>query len=328
MSWYELLIQHAGVVEVTAIQGDRIQVGLFDDPDAASAAAIALPGNVYTTFNAPKPHIRATNRMGCRRLKDDDIAFHRWLLFDFDPVRDTGMATEAQGLAARERTREAHHYLRSLGWPAPVSACSGNGFHLLYRCDLAADSGTKAMLFDLYRGLGDRFSDDAVKFDAMVRNPSRLTRAYGSMNCKGDGPARLSRVWARGGAEPVSFEQIQELALRLKPAEKPRHTVSHTKASGGGYVDWKRIDLVGWMHALGYLKTDLGGGNYGCECPWGDEHSTPPAHNYSDCIVMNGTHARRGFPLFFCHHDSCRHRWLPHLIGELGGAENYLLGGA
>ena len=66
----------------------------------------------------------------------------RWLLIDVDPERPSGIsATDAEKAAAQKKAREIYRFLKERGWPEPVVADSGNGYHLLYRIDLPCDDG-------------------------------------------------------------------------------------------------------------------------------------------------------------------------------------------
>ena len=81
-------------------------------------------------------------------------------------------ATDAELAVALERTRSVAEHLTVVGWPAPVLAMSGNGYHLLYRVDLPADDGglVKAVL----AALADQFSDDAVTVDPRTLLPAEI----------------------------------------------------------------------------------------------------------------------------------------------------------
>ena len=72
------------------------------------------------------------------------MTVRRWLLVDADPVRDPHVsATETEKRTAHEIAQQIRADLAAQGWPAPILADSGNGYHLLYRVDLpGADGGT------------------------------------------------------------------------------------------------------------------------------------------------------------------------------------------
>jgi hypothetical protein len=56
------------------------------------------------------------------------------------------------------------------------------------------------------KALAAKFDTSAVKIDQKVFNASRITKAYGTMTCKGDGmperPHRISCMFAPSGLKP------------------------------------------------------------------------------------------------------------------------------
>src|SRR2546421_1781053 len=68
---------------------------------------------------------------------DKEILRYRWLLIDCDPERLAHISsTDEEHEAALQRSYEVRDYLRSLGFPDPIEADSGNGRHLMYLIDL------------------------------------------------------------------------------------------------------------------------------------------------------------------------------------------------
>jgi len=139
---------------------------------------------------------RSHNRlMGARRgetSSDNNIQRRRWLLVDCDPERPSGVsATGSEKAHADARCLAIRETLRSAGWPEPVRADSGNGYHLLYRVELPVDSDLPKRCLD---ALALRFDDAAVKIDRTVFNPSRIVKLYGTLTQKGDHCPDLGRV--------------------------------------------------------------------------------------------------------------------------------------
>lgn len=133
---------------------------------------------------------------------DADIVHRNMLLIDFDPSSaergSNDSATDAEKETARERMDEVFEWLRDLGFPEPIFADSGNGWHLLFRIDLPNDDQSRKMLRYFLLALSKRFSDDQVAVDITVHNASRITKLYGTQARKGehreDRPHRLSRL--------------------------------------------------------------------------------------------------------------------------------------
>ena len=133
---------------------------------------------------------------------DADIVRRIMLLIDFDPSspeRGTNdSATDAEKEAARLKMEEVFEWLQALGFPEPVFADSGNGWHLLFAIDLPNDEESHRLIRDVLQALSKRFSDDQVAVDISVHNASRITKLYGTAARKGvdrtDRPHRPSKL--------------------------------------------------------------------------------------------------------------------------------------
>ena len=145
-----------GVHEVRLLR-PAIAAGYFDSWDAALIAVENEPEYraAYFTLNpitvpvgiSPNP---ATLRSSRNTAGDLDITRRVWLLIDLDPVRSAGTnSTDEEKQSAREQAEAARQFLSGRGWPSPLLADSGNGWHLLYRIDLPND----AVSTDLVRGI-------------------------------------------------------------------------------------------------------------------------------------------------------------------------------
>ena len=196
------------VVELRALATQRgVVAGYFDADHQEELVKMAarLSGaaqGVYITLNpilrdclarsANRPTPYAKNTTG-----DKEITHRHWLLIDTDPARPRGISAndEEHDLALRKAT-DIRAWLREQGWPDPIFADSGNGGHLLYRIDLPADDG--GLLQRVLKTLQERFGDKAVAVDLTVHNPSRISKLYGTLACKGDSlpdrPHRIARL--------------------------------------------------------------------------------------------------------------------------------------
>lgn len=207
---YRVLIAPDQVVELRAVDVRRgrgrphTEAGFFDGGHLREMARVALEvtphaKGVYFTLNPLHPDLLARR---CNRIdwagegelaKDKDVLARRWLLVDADPVRDPLIsATDAEKARALEVIRAVQSYLDSKGWPRPVLADSGNGYHLLYRVDLPAQDGGRVER--TLRMLAERFDTAQVTIDRSVHNPARLCKLPGTMARKGDSiPTRPHR---------------------------------------------------------------------------------------------------------------------------------------
>ena len=94
----------------------------------------------------------------------------RRLTIDFDPDRPAGIsATDEEKVLASRLTWTARLDLHALGWPDPIEADSGNGYHLNYAVDLPADDGGLVERF--LESLSARYSSPTVKVDASLFTP-------------------------------------------------------------------------------------------------------------------------------------------------------------
>ncbi len=203
-----VLFDGGSVVEMRVFgpSGDVLS-GYYDDHDALARQAQRLDTygyQVYASLNeigtvSSERVLNTTPSKVESTTADRDIARRRWLPIDVDPVRPSGVSsTDGEKRAAYVRSKAVRDYLRGEGWPEPVIADSGNGFHLLYPLDLPNDEKSREIVKGVLWALAHKFDDDLVKIDVSVHNASRLVRLYGTHNAKGvstpERPHRRSRI--------------------------------------------------------------------------------------------------------------------------------------
>jgi hypothetical protein len=187
---------------------------------------------VYFTLNP----VRAELADGRKSATDADVIGRRRLLIDCDPRRDP----EALDAARREAKEQGRDFaglsatdlekatslatavairddLTDRGWPEPVFADSGNGYHLIYAVDLPNDAVSRDLVKLMLESLATKFSSPSVEVDTSVFNASRIVKLYGTAACKGEHtaerPHRVSRVLKVPRAfTPVPRELIEALA--------------------------------------------------------------------------------------------------------------------
>src|SRR5262249_12250235 len=149
-----------------------------------------------------------------------------WLPLDFDPIKPAGVSsTDAEKAAAKTTAVACLKFLKEQGWPHPIIADSGNGYHVLFAIDLPNDEPSKALLKKVFESLAARFNNDRVKFDMTNFNAARIFKLYGTIAGKGDElpdrPHRLSRLLkVHDLMQPLEVAQLEAVA-KLKP-EGPR----------------------------------------------------------------------------------------------------------
>lgn len=238
-----LLFPAGNVTEVRVMSDDGVIAGWFNDPAKLAAALRDLSGKhtaIFYTLNPCDPALleRADNILKHKvsvTTKGPEILKRRRLLLDFDPVRKSGISsTDAEKAAALELMKVVYAYLKSLGWPDPISADSGNGYHLLYLLDLPNTFEVTTAVRNVLNFLATKFDTPAVTLDIKVYDPNRICCAYGTMKCKGantpERPWRMSKLRSTtGGKVPVTLDQLQALV----PIPTP---VVHTPSKGSVIV--------------------------------------------------------------------------------------------
>ena len=300
------------VIELRAIHRigkKRIDAGYFDaahwDDLAEHAMRLSEKGAaVYVTLNPvdPQLHSRYHNRVENfvkATTTDKQIVRRRWLLVDLDPVRPAGTSSNnIQLLAAKDFAKAIYKYLLGLGWPEPLVAMSGNGYHLLYSIDLPNDEASTSLVKSVLATLADRFDDPAVKVDRGVYNPARICKLYGTIANKGDQtevtPWRLSRLLRT--PERVFVTAIQLEGLRgsgPSPLARISENEFTTQLTGTFSLD----DFL-TRHKIEY-KADQHDGRERfklAECPFNPEHIN------GESAIFRMPSGKLGFK---CMHDSC-----------------------
>jgi hypothetical protein len=340
--WSRWLFDPDQVVELRALKVRRgksrpvTEAGYFDGDhrlDLARTAWQITPhaAGTYVTLNPLNPALiaRRVNRVDYAAegdlAKDGDVTFRRWLLLDADPVRPSGIgATDAEKAAAFAVIQTVRQALKEDGWPAPLVADSGNGYHLLYRIDLPADDG--GLVKNVLLALADRFDTDDAKVDKSVHNPARIVKLPGTLSRKGDPtpdrPHRRSRLLevpavgdpSRMGV--VTREQLEAWAQRV-PEIKPKGT---GKAKSAGTYDSK-LDVRKWLDeaGVGYRvkdKVDKEGRTvYVLKvCPFNADHADPDAAVMQDDAGMMSAQ---------CFHDGCASNGWAEFKAKIGAPKGH-----
>jgi AAA domain len=322
---------------------DKTLAGWFDDHDKLADAVVSLSGTkpaVYLTLNPVSPEFEV-NPEHIKRVApcatttcDSDSASRRWLLIDIDPERKTKVsATDAEKEAALQTTRAVNQFLADNGFPQPVSADSGNGYHLIYPCELPNTKEVTDVVRAFLKALAERFDTDAVKIDQTVYNASRITKAYGSLVGKGENtverPHRMSRLRViPEHLAPVTLDQLKDVASRcvagvgsvphasssLKPIVakeiKPK-SVTDIKITPEKVEDF----LTFYDIEHGDAKDSTDGLMWSVSCPWKDNHTDGRDEAF---VFLNDN--KLGFK---CHHAHCANQhWQEyriHFEGMTGG---------
>lgn len=246
-----LFVRDGEVVELRALKAEpaigrqpTIVAGYFDsthiDEMAAKAFDLTTVGRaegVYFTLNPLLPDVlaRCANRAVPARTddlsSDKDVLRRARLLIDVDPFRPTGISASAsEKERAKSISLQIREFLDGQGWPKPIFADSGNGFHLLYDIDLPVGDG--GLVKRVLVALAARFDTPDAKVDTRVFNPARIVKLYGTRAQKGDDtpdrPHRYASILeVPSDRQPVAKELLETIANSAPVAPTPANQLSN-----------------------------------------------------------------------------------------------------
>lgn len=296
--------------EVRVLGDDKRKIysGYFSDPDTLIEAfnKVDLRGaNVYMTLNTLNEAVYSRKQSNkfvlCpQTTSDTDVTRYKFLFIDFDPVRLTGVSSSDEELSeAKDLMQKVKTYLLKLGFPAPVVAMSGNGYHLLYQIDLPNDQDSTTLISNCLKALAMLFNNEKVKIDTVNSNPSRVCKLHGTLAQKGTSttarPHRMSCLIENPELKTTSKECLLALVKEL-PVEESKPATPASK------LPFNIEDFMA-RHGMTYkLDTARDCTMYQLdECPFDHSHKNGDAKIFA---YTNGAIA------FKCHHNSCsRYRW-------------------
>ena len=164
-------------------------------------------------------------------LKDEDIEKYNYFFIGIDPVRYTDgsqncSTTYGETVTADIFSSEIMEFLsEKMGFPKPIIAFSGNGYHLLYKVDIEASEENKMLLKQCLNILDILFNHGDIRVDTKGYNPSCYTKLYGVYACKGihteKRPHRRSGICLVPTEEVVSIDKIRNLSKFSVKKYKP-----------------------------------------------------------------------------------------------------------
>ncbi len=269
-------------------QGDDwsgIRYGYFDNVDDALRAIGTMRGGFEGCYFTPNPVLpvllnRVRNRLQRGKTddatKDHEMVCRRWLLLDVDAKRPKGISsTAAQHKLAFDKLWLIVDALCALGWPQPIVADSGNGWHAMWRVDLPAADGD--LVKRVVAALAATYSDPGVDVKALeqpdgsprivvdttVTNASRIWKLYGTLAAKGENsterPHRMSRITnAPDTLDCVPLALLEALAPAPVAAPTRERAPSRARSAfaGAGAAASKTFDAVEFVESCGFtLKT-------------------------------------------------------------------------
>lgn len=223
--------------------------GLFDDCESIINALRAFPDSgevkgVYYGLNVPLDECRKKRQYGriiraypgeC--ISATEIARRRWILVDIDPVRAEGHNKEsaseqekAQALATGNEILKLYD-LELPGdnyFPNPkIIIDSGNGYHLLWRCDLPNDAESDKTINTFLQTLKRVYNNGKIDMDTSVSDAPRISKLPGTWARKGeDSPerphrlARILQVIPDNQCDAVTLDDLKAVIDHFKPKEE------------------------------------------------------------------------------------------------------------
>jgi hypothetical protein len=279
------------------------QSGWFDNHAQAATAIAQLDGQfpaIYTTLNSTNPSLlaRANNKILAAKATTNkgDITHRDWLLIDADPVRPSGISsTDEEKSRALETLQKVVNHLADRGFPSPVTADSGNGYHALYRLDLPNTPEVETAVRSTLKHLDKKFSTDTVKIDTAVHDPNRITKCYGTLACKGEAtPERPHRrsVLRRVPKTivPVTLEQMTALGPKSGIIIKKKYDSNLPPVTSEKMLTF--FDFYGLEYGEAQERPEGGLMWTVQDCPFN------PVHDYAVFLTADGV------PGFKCFHSS------------------------
>lgn len=305
-------------------QRKQIAAGWFSDhkkaADCALRAGKECPEGIYVTVNPCKKELldRADHQLKAieHRTNDDEIASIKNIFIDVDAVRPPGVsATEAQLKAAVMLAKKIRRDFRKEGFPEPLAAMSGNGYHLIYKTSLKNNLGNRELVKRVLAALAQKYDNEKANIDQKVANPGRLVKLYGTMARKGkpkpDRPHRYASIMKGGDdPKPVRSEQLKKFAPET--ISKPTKDKPSAKSESG------------FLDVRCYLD------HYGKKILDEKPHGSATLYVLERCI-FNPEHGRKeaaigqcedGTLFYQCFHDSCKPRTWREARQEISGEES------
>ena len=308
-----VLQEPGGVFEIRAIGTTRKDIlsGYFRDAETLLQAFDKIDvrnRNIYITLQQVREECFARSQSerflsSTQTTSDTEIVKYRWLFVDLDPVRSTGISSSDTELAHAELLSEkVAKELAERGFKEPVKALSGNGYHLLYRIDIANDTDGRMLVERCLKVLSDMFNTSEVKIDTTNSNPSRICKLHGTLAQKGrntkNRPHRMSRILSvPEKVEVTDTEVLMSLAEELPSDQEVTPSKKNSRVSDFDLLDFMRSNGMSYEEDSNdratIYKLD--------ECPFDPSHKNGDAKIF---LYKNGAIA------FKCHHNSCRHyKW-------------------
>lgn len=282
--------------------------GYYEGKDKLFKDIISHDGvnNIFFTLNVFSEDLLARGRdkllsYATTTTSDSEITRRVLLLIDVDPERPAGISSTDEELEyANEIAESVKRFLTDKGFPLPVKACSGNGFHLLYKVDLPNTKEVNNTVRDFLSTLDTLFSTEKAKIDKTTYNAARITKLYGTMACKGDNTEKRPHRRSRIIEVPEAFNVVEECLINKIIELSPKKEVQ-AKTLKKKITKVNNFDAKEWLEKheikISHTKEEKDRECHVLEvCPWNSNHTDKSA---------SVTQFHSGGISAKCHHDSC-----------------------
>jgi archaellum biogenesis ATPase FlaH len=144
--------------------------------------------------------------------KQENFTKREWLIVDIDTQRpkNTNATDEelqkAFDVAGEIELQTIMGDFCSTIWQIPYIALSGNGVHLLYRCDLPNTQEANELVSKWYSLLDKAFSTTEAKIDTSMASIAQLTKLYGTWSRKA--PEQENRPWRQSELRVILYDEM------------------------------------------------------------------------------------------------------------------------
>jgi len=265
---------------------------------------------IYITLNPISEQLRplVTNsykKYSKNTTKSTNIAEIEWLFIDFDPKRASGISSsDKEKNYAFKKLNIVKSYLKEKGFPDPIIADSGNGYHLLYETDLPNDEISTKLVKNFLLTLDFLFSDDNVNIDTSTYDSGRVIKFYGTKSCKGKTSKERPHRYSKIIKYPKVFKQTSVKIIESINKLSPRVSTSNSNLINSDFYhnNPNKLDIRKWIEECGLnIKREKiwNGGNLFelTVCPFNPEHNRGEARIFQ---FPNGAIH------FGCFHNSCQ----------------------
>lgn len=306
-----------GLLEIrifSTINKTEIYSGIFDNKEDLIREVSKYdkePYNIYFIFNELKDALNGLpqlNKMmrGAKTVNDKDIKYRRWLMLDFDPIREGDVkdiaSTEEEFERSKETARKARKFLVEMGFKQPVVCFSGNGTHLFFKIEKTECTAETDKVFqNILKYVAMRFSDSQVDCDVKVYNRARLTKFYSSISRKGGNTSERPHRKSQIVVIPPSLEDTPYSILENISSIYEKTQVSEPIHTNNTSYNGNKFDLDDFLAKNGIevhseVKLSDGGRKIVLKtCPF------DPSHGKDSAIFVSA----QGVITWTCFHSSC-----------------------